>query len=163
MPILSYAIIIIALTALKIIPSISLNGAAVPVLMHAVIFAILLVITLKRRNQQVRCLTEKIQPAIEKYSSQGGDMESLKKQLRPAGDKFAEDLLTSDGLTDLVMSSAFDALLNFFSKSEESHELKEMREQIHRMFTTIAETKHQFRMTLVWCLTISIIAIIVNL
>lgn len=89
-------------------------------------------------------------------------MESLKEQLRPVEDRLAEKLITSDGLTDLVMSSAFDTILEFFKPSESSG-MKEMREQIHKTLSIIAETKQQFRMTLIWCATISLMAIIVNL
>ncbi|PKL38676.1 MAG: hypothetical protein CVV41_22350 [Candidatus Riflebacteria bacterium HGW-Riflebacteria-1] len=162
MPTLLYAIAVITLTGLKVIPSISAGGAALPLAIHSGLFAILLLITFRRRSRQVRYLTERIQPVIEKYSRQDGDMASLKEQLRPVEERLAEKLLTADGLTDLVMSSAFGAILDFFKPSESSGMI-EMREQIHKTLTTIAETKQQFRMTLIWCLTISILAIIVNL
>lgn len=162
MPTLFYALTVITLTGLKIIPSIGANGAALPLAIHSGLFAMLLFITFRRRSRQVRYLTERIQPVIEKFSSQNGDIESLKEQLRPVEDRLAEKLITSDGLTDLVMSSAFDTILDFFKPSESSG-MKEMRQQIHTTLTAIAETKHHFRMTLIWCLTISLIALIVNL
>lgn len=162
MPTILYAITVITLTVLKIIPSIGESGAVLPFAMHSALFLILFVITFRRRSRLVKYLTEKIQPEIEKYSSQNGDLESLKEQLRPVEDRLAEKLITSDGLTDLVMSSAFDTILDFFKPSE-SVEMKEMRQQIHQTLTKIAEAKVHFRMTLIWCLTISLIAIISNL
>ena len=86
MPTFIYALTVITLTALKIIPSISAQGAALPLAIHSGLLAILLFITFKRRSRQVKFLTERIQPVIASYSSQNGDMASLKEQLRPVED-----------------------------------------------------------------------------
>jgi hypothetical protein len=163
MPIIIYILLTAGLTLSGVIPPVSRYGFAIPAAAHLLIFATTAIWLLLLRNQAVKRIEARTRPALEQFKLAQGDLDKIHQEIRPAEDRIFEAILLSDGPIDYLLSLAGDRLLKLASAREESPQTKKMREEITAALREILHIKSSFRLTLICCIFISLLALIINI
>lgn len=160
--IIAYGLIIVGGTLAGVIPKITTQ------LSHAFMahtFILLIFAFYSRRLIARECaeLEMNLKSAIEKYRELFGNNEDLKSIASEEESKLLMNLLTSDGISDLIMDLSVDAIKNIFKNHGKTQEQISLEQKIIDGYITIIRTRSQFRIGLYIAASLSIGTMIITL
>ncbi len=160
--IIAYGLIVVGGTLAGVIPRIT-TQLSLAFMTHTVILLIFAFYSRSLTARKCAELEMNLKPALEKYRELFGNNEDLKSIASDKESKLLTNLLTSDGISELIIDLSVDAIKNIFENQGKNKEQVLLEQKIIDGYIMIKGTRSQFRIGLYIAAALSIGTMIITI